>query len=169
VNKSAQFIVFEKGFTLIELLIVITIIAILSTIVIIVPIASTKKARDARREGDLKQYQSALEVYASRTGNGLYPSYTTATGKSMATGAGSLCSTLSLTNCPEDPNYVSNNTYQYLYQSDGDNSGGSVATKYVIWGKLEAVTNYFVLCSNGKSGSLPQTGWANPTAGACPL
>lgn len=62
----------SKGFTLIELLVVIAIIGLLASIVLASLNSARKKARDARRQADLKQLQNALELYANDNG-GLYP------------------------------------------------------------------------------------------------
>ena len=59
-NRKAQ-----KGFTLIELLVVIAIIAILSTIILGSLGGAREQARDSKRLGDLRQLQTALELYAS--------------------------------------------------------------------------------------------------------
>ena len=53
----------KKGFTLIELLVVIAIIGLLSTMAIVSLSGARAKARDARRAGDVKQIQTALEMY----------------------------------------------------------------------------------------------------------
>ncbi len=53
----------KAGFTLIELLIVITIIAILSSIGLVSYTAFVKNARDTKRKADLQFIQSALEQY----------------------------------------------------------------------------------------------------------
>ncbi|MEI6379247.1 MAG: LamG-like jellyroll fold domain-containing protein [Candidatus Falkowbacteria bacterium] len=65
----------RKAFTLIELLVVIVIIGILSTLAIVALNSFKAKARDARRVADIKQLQSALELYF--TNNNVYPSYVT--------------------------------------------------------------------------------------------
>lgn len=53
----------NKGFTLIELLVVIAIIALLSTLAVVALSSARAKARDAKRIADIKQVQSALELY----------------------------------------------------------------------------------------------------------
>ena len=53
----------KKGFTLIELLVVIAIIGLLSTLAVIALNNARQKSRDARRVSDVKQIQSALELY----------------------------------------------------------------------------------------------------------
>lgn len=61
----------KKGFTLVELLVVITIIAILASIGLVMYSGVQKSGRIAKRIGDLKAIQTALELYHSR--NGSYP------------------------------------------------------------------------------------------------
>lgn len=62
---------FKKGFTLIELLIVIAIIGVLATLLMVNFIGVRQRARDAQRKSDLRQIQSALEIY--RSDQGSYP------------------------------------------------------------------------------------------------
>lgn len=54
-----------KGFTLVELLIVISIIGVLTTLLLANFIGVRQRARDAQRKSDLRQIQSALELFRS--------------------------------------------------------------------------------------------------------
>jgi len=69
--------ILNKGFTLIELLVVIAVIGILAAVIMASLNTARSKARDAKRIADLKQVQTALELY--RNENNSYPagSYTT--------------------------------------------------------------------------------------------
>ena len=53
----------QRGFTLIELLVVIAIIGLLSTLAVVALNSARLKARDAKRIADVKQIQTALELY----------------------------------------------------------------------------------------------------------
>ncbi len=75
------------GFTLIELLVVISIIGILSTLAVVSLNNARLKARDAKRVSDIKQVQTALELYLSDV-NG-YPAGNNVT---LGAGAGSTIS-----------------------------------------------------------------------------
>src|SRR5574344_2071201 len=61
----------KKGFTLIELLVVVAIIGLLSTLSIVALNSARAKSRDARRVSDVKQIQTALELYYNDFGQ--YP------------------------------------------------------------------------------------------------
>lgn len=61
----------SEGFTLIELLIVIVIISVLATFLMVNFIGVRQRGRDAERKSDLRQIQSALELY--RSDQGSYP------------------------------------------------------------------------------------------------
>ncbi len=58
-----MFINKQKGFTLIELLVVIAIIGLLSTLAVVSLNSAREKARDARREADVKLINNAIQLY----------------------------------------------------------------------------------------------------------
>ena len=64
----------KKGFTLIELLVVIAIIGVLSTLAVVALGSARQKANDAKRLSDMKQVQTALELYY--TDHNSYPTTT---------------------------------------------------------------------------------------------
>ena len=72
----------ERGFTLIELLVVIAIIGLLSTLAVVALNNARQKSRDARRLSDVKQIQTALELYFNDAG-----AYPAALGTTIATGS----------------------------------------------------------------------------------
>lgn len=61
----------RKGFTLIELLVVVAIIGVLSALLMSNFVGVRQRARDAQRKSDVRQIQSALELY--RADIGAYP------------------------------------------------------------------------------------------------
>ena len=61
----------QRGFTLIELLVVIAIIGLLSTLAVVALNNARMKSRDAKRVSDVKQVQTALELYYNDVN--LYP------------------------------------------------------------------------------------------------
>lgn len=64
----------QKGFTIIELLIVIVVIGILATITAVALGGANARARDAKRESDVKSLQTAIEAYYTIEGSSNYPS-----------------------------------------------------------------------------------------------
>ena len=69
-NKNPQ-LAHRRAFTLIELLVVIAIIGILATLSVVALNNARAKSRDAKRVADIKQMQTALELYFNDMGR--YP------------------------------------------------------------------------------------------------
>lgn len=139
-------------------------IGLLATFFINTQTSGAKKARDTQRKSDTKQYQNAIELFSSKN-NGLYPSRIVGTGVQASV---TTCTDVGAASCPEDPKYNSDNTFIYRYQSDGSGNGTLTGIKYVLWSKLEYTTDYWVICSNGKSGTKAQAGFS-VTLGVCPI
>lgn len=79
----------EKGFTLIELLVVIAIIGLLSTLAVVALNSARQKSRDSKRVADIKQIQTALELFFADSSTG-YPAAPTGNlGESGALALGS--------------------------------------------------------------------------------
>jgi type II secretion system protein G len=119
-----------RGFTLIELLVVIAIIGLLSSVVLASLNGARKKGRDARRLSDLKQLQTALELY--------YSDYTAYPVASTQTGVSSALTALV-------PNYITSisddplgGSYHYVYRSTND--GGFYCLGSIIEGTAPAST-----------------------------
>lgn len=169
-RKHLSFSRKAAGFTMIELLMVMAIMGVLAGLVIVTFPASQKRARDTQRKNNLKQYQTALEVYANKY-NGFYPVQATRVRADTT-----LCTTafpnglgLAAGTCQGDPKdnttvCSGSNRCRYYYRSNGP-------SQYVLWGALEQPTAptapFFVVCSNGKSGeSTDPQSWPSP---ACQL
>lgn len=98
------------GFTLIEILMVVGIIGLLMSFLLVGVRPAQIQARDARRIADLRQVQTALELYFAK--NGIYPlSPTWANLMDDLRNAG-----IGVSNIPNDPRPGNS----YLYASDGD-------------------------------------------------
>ena len=126
-----KFIISKAGFTLIELLTVIALLGALAGIVLIAidPNAQLGRARDTQRKSDIRQLQSALEIY--RSDNGDYPTSLIncpTTGIKTYLGnaaASSPCTVTYLSKVPNDPKYNASdptaywNGGIYLYSQSG--------------------------------------------------
>lgn len=143
-----------KGFTLVELLVVIAIIGMLSTVAVVALSSARTKSRDAKRVADIKQIQTALELYFND--KGVYPAgaaialgkdQTQLTGSGFATGATTYMGLI-----PRDPLMATGAAADtcsgadvapcdYTYTVDG-------TTKYKLQFALEAITAGLPLGAN---------------------
>ncbi len=79
----------KKGFTLIELLVVIVILGTLSALLVSNFMAARERARDAQRRQDLRQIQTALEMYKQDQSPVSYPSSLPSAGDCWSSSGGS--------------------------------------------------------------------------------
>jgi prepilin-type N-terminal cleavage/methylation domain-containing protein len=123
----------RNGFTLIELIVVIAIIAILSSIGMVMYTGAQKSARDAKRMGDIDEIKKALEQYYVAHHAYLNPTSCDDTGCVIPPAAGTtfndLVSYFANNAIPTDPGPT---TYQYFT----DNISCS-SPKYVLCATLE--------------------------------
>ena len=123
----------KKGFTLIELLVVIAIIGLLSTLAIVSLNNARQKARDARRVSDIKQVQTALELYYNDAGG--YPLTGTAdSGDSISYNSVTYMKSVPTAPKPADGSCTST-TNAYVYAAVG-----SSYTSYTFQYCLGAIT-----------------------------
>jgi prepilin-type N-terminal cleavage/methylation domain-containing protein len=126
----------KQGFTLIELLVVIAIIGLLASIVLVSLGPARKKARDARRQSDLRQINLAMEMCYDDSGCGgggeAYPD--TSAGADTLTSIGSY-----LNPVPKDPKDSGNQQYTW---TDG------TTQYYCVYVQLESETDTWFCASN---------------------
>lgn len=131
----------SRGFTLIELLVVIAIIGLLSSVVLASLNSARQKGRDARRIADIKQLQTALELYYDQ--NGTYP---IATANTVATNLSGLAPTY-IPVLPADTNTATPYAYESLTSAGAAcNGAGVTCPSYMLRATLE--TNHQVLSTS---------------------
>lgn len=138
----------KKGFTLIELLVVIAIIGLLATLSVVALNNARQKSRDAKRVSDIKQVQTALELYYVDV-NG-YPSSTgvtlggataltlsQTTSGFAATGSG----TIYMGQVPSAPTPPTGNAYIYCSATAATPTTCAASTEsYILKFSLEGAT-----------------------------
>lgn len=149
-----------KGFSLIELLVVIAIIGLLSTMAVVSLNNARQKARDARRQGDLKSLQTAIEMYKTNQASADVPPVA-ADWAALGTALAGL-----LTSAPIDP--INTAPYGYVYCRDtaANNSnigymlGAVMEQKVAISGDLDTKPNITGTQTCISSGTAPAA-WAS--------
>lgn len=140
----------SKGFTLVELLVVIAIIGLLSTLAIVALGSARSKARDARRISDVKQIQTALELYFAD--QGVYP---TVAAPGITLGEGGANDVLTDAGFEDSGSVAGSVTYMgqvpanfespasiadYVYQSDGVTYSVGFELEGTVSGLCDTVT-----------------------------
>jgi prepilin-type N-terminal cleavage/methylation domain-containing protein len=139
-----------NGFTLVELLVVVTIIAILSTLIVVYFNTAKMTARDSRRLSDVQQIQLALKMYYSDVG--IYPTAITA-GNSIANGGTNYLLRIPANPSPRSDNGCADQEYQYKQLESGQRYSLSFClgdqTDTLSGGTHTATANGILNCASG--------------------
>ena len=123
----------KKSFTLIELLVVITVIGLLASIVLVSMGSARKRARDARRQADIRQIGTAMEFYYSDNSDKYL---LTTAGANTVTAIGAYMPAL-----PKDP--LNTSPQQYTWTGNA-----SPYQYYCVYTKLEVEADTWFCASN---------------------
>jgi type II secretion system protein G len=126
-----------SGFTLIELLVVVAIIGMLASVILASLNNARGKARDARRQADIRNIQTALELYFND--HNAYPACTLPSNDLTGSKATMTCLSAALAptymaSVPNDPNYP-NASYTYDNWCLVPSGGGT--QYYRLWASAE--------------------------------
>ncbi len=128
----------KPGFTLIELLVVIAIIGLLSTLSILALNTARARARDAKRISDVKQIQTALEMYYNDTGD--YPT-TASGGAAIASANGTFLRQIPVPPLPTDGTACGTGVTKYTYTKTGSTGSDSAYTlEYCLGATVSNIT-----------------------------
>lgn len=169
----------RRGFTVVEVLVVISIISILASVIYFSGQESTAQARDAERQADLRNLETAIELYKNRYGR--YPEGCNGAGNwSGQVGTDYECSGSNknyirglapefIRALPSDPRLNGDDSgYVYLTNADG------TSYRLVVWQSVEQDTvdqdhefascDIYDLCSNVHYAGNGLPAWCRPTS-----
>lgn len=116
----------KMGFTLIELLVVTSLIIVITSIAFINFRATSQRSRNSKRQADISQVRSALELY--RATNLSYPIYSTA---NTATNFTNLMANATFRTFLATPNLTDpTNTIPYVYRYQSSANGFTYSICY---------------------------------------
>jgi len=128
---------YKSGFTLIELLVVIAIIGLLSTLSILALNTARARARDAKRVADVKQIQTALEMYYNDAGT--YPlAASTTAGNPISYSGNTYLAAIPTPPTPANDGTCTTPAPNYTYSYD--TSGSSYHINYCVGAQTGGVT-----------------------------
>ena len=130
----------KSGFTLIELLVVIAIIGLLSTLSVLALNTARARARDSKRVADVKQMQTALEMYFND--NNTYPASSIVVSGGPLISPASSSTLIAIIPAPPKPvdGATCGSTWFKDYTYTMDDSGASYHIDYCLGSKTGSVT-----------------------------
>jgi|GEM_PF-858479 len=122
----------HTAFTLMEILVIIVIVGVIATLTTIALNNLRSKSRDVKRISDIRQIQSALEMY--KNDNNTYPQYLT---PSMSL-IGSLNGQTYLSAIPAPPGQLDGNCSSDVYDYQYDSSSNSYSILYCLGDAIQS-------------------------------
>ena len=155
-----------RGFTLVELMVVVTIMAILAAIVYANIGAASPKARDAERQADIRNLQTAIEQFKLK--NGRYPAMGCTPGADQISGENDCSAYVAglapdyITVLPKDTKRGTAVGYAYVTNTEG--SSYKVMAVGTVESETVTNTNPFKRCENSGVGICTTTGVCAPAS-----